>query len=759
MKKRILSIMLCLCMVALMPTAALATTTVTKVTVDQLELPRVGATPDTTAVAVERNNRQLSPYVYVDKVEWEGELDENGCFKVGVSYKVTVTVKTQNGARFGNAFEKGQRTEATLIVGPRHSPDATTIDTDKCYWCYTKSVSSKELVYHFYFSPLASSGLTELDEVNNVLDTIYDARDSFSPSRSVTREDVLAWGESLIPEGYSVKLSLRNFNKDEYAHADEIMNLTIAFVAECGSTKVIGKGISKRILPEESAVGEDAVKLAEDYQAIRLAFSRGDITNVTNEADLYELARGAITHGTQIEITYFAMDKADYAQKGRITVKATLTLGSESRNLDQDVNIPMMVRTLPEGISLTSEEWDAICYTNRSRIQQGQYPVFAVDFMQNVADLRASDLTLSYSHTRPDGRDPFTAFDDLGYSHGSAAENIGKNIGAEGLVANWMGSEGHRKNLLTSNWTYIGMGYEYNYSEQCDYWVQIFTTGGHVVSWKTGLNKTTYADSFELEQDYLILTMSDGRTAYMPLDLEVMERTATGYKIALDSNTTAEFTVLRIDKGDAKTDFYDVPAGSYYENAVVWALEKNVTNGTGDGGFSPDTTCTRAQVVTFLWRSKGEPEPTTKTNPFQDISESDWYYKSVLWAVEESITNGTSATTFSPNVTCTTAQILTFLYRAMGQPQVSSTNRFYKAFQGNYYAEPLAWADSLKMIDGPASLFDPNTDCTRADTVYFLYKGSAEEQETPKDDSSDDSAVGSYIDWSWSNWTSDESEW
>lgn len=202
-----------------------------------------------------------------------------------------------------------------------------------------------------------------------------------------------------------------------------------------------------------------------------------------------------------------------------------------------------------------------------------------------------------------------------------------------------------------------------------------------------------------------------------------MQRTANGYKIALDNNTTAEFTVLRIDRGDAKTDFFDVPAGSYYEDAVVWALEKNVTNGTGDGGFSPNTTCTRGQVVTFLWRSKGEPEPATKENPFSDISESDWFYKSVLWAVEEGITNGTSATAFSPNDTCTTAQILTFLYRSVGQTQVSSTERVYKTLWGNYYAESLAWANGLKMIDDPTTLVAHNTDCTRADTVYYLYKG------------------------------------
>lgn len=763
MKKRILRILICLCMaVFLMPQIVLAATTVTKVTVDQLELPKLGATPDTTAVAVVRSNRQPSSNVYVDKIEWDGELDANGCFKAGVEYKVTVTVKTKNGAVFGNSFKKGYRTEATLIVGSL-SPTATSIDTDKCYWCYTKSASSNELVYYFRFSPLESSGISEFEAVNNVLNTIYDARDSFSPSRSVTEADVLAWGESLIPKEYNVKLYLLNYNKTEYVKPDETMSLSFAFVAESGSTKLNGKSIVKRILPEEDAVGsDDVVNLTADYEAIRTAFGRANISNATNAADMLKLAQSVCTNGTNVEITYFGMDKADYTKKGRITVKAKLTLDGESKNLQQDVDIPTMARTLPTGISITSKEWSAIRYTNIQRIKYGGYPVFAVDFMQDVANLRASDLTLSYSHTRPDGRGAFTAFSDLGYSYSSVSENIGKSTGAEKMVQDWMYSTtGHREALLNSKWSYIGLGYEYNIDEQCDYWAQLFTTGGDVVNWRTGLNKTTYADPYELEQDYLILTMSDGNTAYMPFDLGSMQRTTTGYKITLDKNTTAEFTVLRMDgeatkdetpKAEAKTDFIDVPAGSYYEDAVAWAVARNITSGTGKNTFSPDMTCTRGHVVTFLWRSKGEPEPTTKNNPFRDVSEKDWFYDAVLWAVENGITSGTSATTFSPNDTCTTAQILTFIYRFLENPLVNHSNSLYKTYEGKYYAEPLAWADSLKMIDGLAPGFNPNTDCTRASTVYYIYKGA---------DSvgSGESDVGSYIDWSGSIWTSDPSQW
>ena len=110
--------------------------------------------------------------------------------------------------------------------------------------------------------------------------------------------------------------------------------------------------------------------------------------------------------------------------------------------------------------------------------------------------------------------------------------------------------------------------------------------------------------------------------------------------------------------------FYDVNPGMYYEKAVLWAVEEGITNGTSTTTFSPDANCTRAQIVTFLWRAAGQPEPKTTARPFNDVSPGMYYEKAVLWAVEEGITNGTSTTTFSPDDNCTRAQIVTFLYRA-----------------------------------------------------------------------------------------------
>ncbi len=167
--------------------------------------------------------------------------------------------------------------------------------------------------------------------------------------------------------------------------------------------------------------------------------------------------------------------------------------------------------------------------------------------------------------------------------------------------------------------------------------------------------------------------------------------------------------------------FTDVVGGSYYEESVIWAVESGVTNGTSATTFSPSGICTRAQVVTFLWNAAGQPTPTTMTNPFTDVKEGDWYYSAVLWAVEEGITAGTTTTTFSPSQTCTDAQVITFLWRANGEPSEGYLDDTLAHYQGNYYEDAIAWAN-LNNILFSASPFDPEKNTSRADIVTYLYR-------------------------------------
>ena len=180
--------------------------------------------------------------------------------------------------------------------------------------------------------------------------------------------------------------------------------------------------------------------------------------------------------------------------------------------------------------------------------------------------------------------------------------------------------------------------------------------------------------------------------------------------------------------GDAETQpsqkgFNDVKPGDYFYDAVNWAVEKGITTGTSATTFSPNASCTRAQIVTFLWRASGSPEPKTASNPFTDVAANAYYCKAVLWAVENGITTGTSATTFSPGAPCTRAQGVTFLWRANGSKAASAAASFTDVASDAYYVPAVAWAAEQNVTGGVGNgLFSPDTTCTRAQNVSMLYR-------------------------------------
>ena len=168
--------------------------------------------------------------------------------------------------------------------------------------------------------------------------------------------------------------------------------------------------------------------------------------------------------------------------------------------------------------------------------------------------------------------------------------------------------------------------------------------------------------------------------------------------------------------------FADVASGAYYFDSVLWAVEKGITLGTDASHFSPGKTCTRGQVVTFLWRAAGSPK-SAGGNPFKDVKATDYYYDAVLWAAANGITQGTSATAFSPGASCTRAQVVTFLWRARSQPAGGSRNPFGDVASGAYYYNAVLWAVQAGITQGTsATAFSPNATCTRAQIVTFLYR-------------------------------------
>ena len=186
---------------------------------------------------------------------------------------------------------------------------------------------------------------------------------------------------------------------------------------------------------------------------------------------------------------------------------------------------------------------------------------------------------------------------------------------------------------------------------------------------------------------------------------------------------TIEVIFMKANGNPQTGVFVDVATGSYYEDAVDWAVENGITKGTDDTHFSPDGICTRAQAVTFLWRAAGSPKPETRAMPFTDVPVGSYYYDAVLWVVENGITKGTSDTTFNPNDTCTRAQIVSFLWRSEKTPVASSRNLFTDVKPGAYYLDAVLWAVESGITKGTTAMkFSPDADCTRAQIVTFLWR-------------------------------------
>jgi len=214
----------------------------------------------------------------------------------------------------------------------------------------------------------------------------------------------------------------------------------------------------------------------------------------------------------------------------------------------------------------------------------------------------------------------------------------------------------------------------------------------------------------------LTVTDKDGNT------IELTKVDATKYTFKMPASRVEVKAVFAEGEAPA-VSFTDVAEGEYYYDAVKWAVDKGVTNGLTETTFGPNASCTRAQMVTFLWRAAGSPEPTATTTAFTDIDANEYYYKAVLWAVEKGITTGTTETTFSPNATVTRAQTVTFLYRYAGSPAVSGSNNFTDLEAGEYYINAVQWAATNGITTGTTeTTFSPANNCTRGQIVTFLYR-------------------------------------
>ena len=243
--------------------------------------------------------------------------------------------------------------------------------------------------------------------------------------------------------------------------------------------------------------------------------------------------------------------------------------------------------------------------------------------------------------------------------------------------------------------------------------------GDVTASHKTASKGTTVTLTVDPDKGYVLdtLTVLDGKDK----EIKLTEKNGK-YTFTMPAGKVTVEAMFKTEQSTGKNPFIDVPAGSYYEDAVIWAVDKGITTGTGNGRFSPDAPCTRAQIVTFLWRAAGSPAPKSMSS-FSDVPAEAFYAKAVAWAVEKGITSGTGDGKFSPDATCTRAQAVTFLYRANGSPAVSGNSAFTDVAADAYYAAAVKWAEKNGITGGiGGGLFGSDNDCTRSQIVTFLWR-------------------------------------
>lgn len=273
------------------------------------------------------------------------------------------------------------------------------------------------------------------------------------------------------------------------------------------------------------------------------------------------------------------------------------------------------------------------------------------------------------------------------------------------------GSTGNR--IYTAHWRYNGSGHSYSY-----YTIKATAGAGGSISPSGNVSVREGRDrTFTITPDkgYAVSNVKiDGKSigAVKSYTFKNVRR-----------NHAIEVIFTKVNGNPQTGVFVDVATGSYYEDAVDWAVENGITKGTDDTHFSPDGICTRAQAVTFLWRTAGSPKPETRAMPFTDVPVGSYYYDAVLWAVENGITKGTSDTTFSPNMTCSRAQIVAFLWRSEKSPAAGTANLFVDVKSTVYYADAVLWAVKEDITKGTTNTtFSPDADCTRAQIVTFLWR-------------------------------------
>ena len=561
-------------------------------------------------------------------------------------------------------------------------------------------------------------GYSDANRVAMASDAIVAYMRDFTATNDTTLADIIAAAKNAITDS---DITIDEANSEVTAMikaTDEAPgNISVALCVRCNGEYFMcnfGRPIAEVYTGNKKLLDEDWRSVSSAMHAVVEQYG-----NSTTQEQLIEAGKAAAKNGSTVEWQNGVTKKiATFDEEGQILGYVNVTLNGETKELRFSEKLDKLYRKLPTEISVSRDEWDILRFTNVERFKLGKTIYSTTQIMQDTCDVRENELITLYSHTRPNGEKCFTAFpSDFKYT--TAGENIqscseGGYILPQTAVDNWMNSPGHYANIMNDSFQFMGVGYTRHKM------LQMFaTTGSSVVSVTTSTGSMSFANDDEMQKAYFILTHQDGTISYAPIDVNSMTKNGNSYTASFKKcETPVVLTVGQTITEDAPR-FMDVPADAYYAVPVAWAVDKKITSGTSLTTFSPANTCTRAHILTFLWRAVGSPKDSSG-NHFNDVCSDDYFYNAALWAYDMGMVEGES---FEGDLACTRAATVTYLWQCAGSPEPDGECNFDDVPADAPYAEAVAWAVENGITTGTsATTFSPNTVCDRGQIVTFLHR-------------------------------------
>lgn len=561
-------------------------------------------------------------------------------------------------------------------------------------------------------------GYSDANRVAMASDAIVAYMRDFTATNDTTLADIIAAARNAITDG-DITIDEENSKVTMMVKAtDEASgNISVSLCVRCNGEYFMcnfGRPIAEVYTGNKKLLDEDWRSVSSAMHAVVEQYG-----NSTTQEQLIEAGKAAAKNGSTVEWQNGVTKKiATFDEDGQILGYVNVTLNGETKELRFSEKLDKLYRKIPTEISVSRDEWDILRFTNVERFKLGKTIYSTTKIMQDTCDVRKKELIELYSHTRPNGEKCFTAFpSDFKYT--TAGENIqscaeGGYILPKAAVDNWMNSPGHYANIMNDSFQFMGVGYTRHKM------LQMFaTTGSSVVSVTTSTGSMSFANDDEMQKAYFILTHQDGTTSYAPIDVNSMTKNGNSYTASFKKcETPVVLTVGQTITEDAPR-FMDVPADAYYAVPVAWAVDKKITSGTSLTTFSPANTCTRAHILTFLWRAVGSPKDSSG-NHFNDVCSDDYFYNAALWAYDMGMVEGES---FEGDLACTRAATVTYLWQCAGSPEPDGQCAFDDVPADAPYAEAVAWAVENGITTGTsATTFSPNMVCDRGQIVTFLHR-------------------------------------